>query len=205
MTMEEVLLWQQLRRQARGYRFRRQFPIGPCTLDAAGRRAWTGDARANVLIQNLGGPEDLAFVIREGEEEPIRGWLPDSKRGYHPAPLFAMEGKAGRTLTLSTLLLPFTGNTPPEFGVETLAAPGGRPSGFRLSWADGTETVVVCTPGLHCQIDRCGPLETDACLAVLTLQNGTPVQAFAHEGMLLSWQGQRLIDEPVFGTYRKKL
>lgn len=33
MTLPEVLLWQLLRRQSGGVRFRRQYPIGPYVLD----------------------------------------------------------------------------------------------------------------------------------------------------------------------------
>ena len=176
-----------------------QFPIGPSTLDAANGRAWTRSGEANILVQTLSGPDNLEYRIREGEKDPLRGWLPDAKRAYHPAPLFAVEGKAGRTAILSTLLLPFTGDTPPEFGVAPL--PGN--TGFRFTWPDGSEDVIACTPGLHRQIDQCSPIDSDAALAVVHLKNGAPAQAFIHQGMILSFEGRSLIRKSAFGTYRR--
>jgi very-short-patch-repair endonuclease len=35
MSLPEVLLWQQLRKRPAGLKFRRQFPIGPITVDFA--------------------------------------------------------------------------------------------------------------------------------------------------------------------------
>jgi very-short-patch-repair endonuclease len=39
MTLPEVLLWQQLKQQPGGYRFRKQHPLGPYVLDFACIRA----------------------------------------------------------------------------------------------------------------------------------------------------------------------
>jgi hypothetical protein len=178
-----------------------QFPIGASVLDASQKRAYTQGEETNILVQNLSGPENLKYCIREGEKDPLRGWLPDARRTYHPAPLFAIEGKAGRTVNLSTLLLPFTGQTPPAYTVVPL--PSSHASGFRFNWGNGEETIVACTPGLHRQIDQCGPINSDAALAVISLQKGVPKRAFIHEGMVLSYDGQNLIDEPVFGSYQK--
>lgn len=178
-----------------------QFPVGGHVLDAQNKRAWTQGADSNILVQNLSGPQNLTCCIYEGQKDPLRGWLPDEKRNYHPAPLFAIEGQAGRTVNLCSLLLPFSGDTPPQFEVESLE--GGHAFGFRLMWADGEEDVVACTPGLHRQIDQCGSLNSDAALALIRSKKGVLSQAFVHHGMTLMQDGKVLIEETTFGTYRK--
>ena len=183
-----------------------QFPIGPCTLDGDHGRAWTGGAEDNVLVQSLHSLTPLEFRIREGETDPLRGWLPGAKHDYHPAPLFAMDGETELPATeLVTLLLPFEGSSPPEFGLEEFErGPGGAYS-FRFSWPDGTEDVVASTPGLRRQIDHSGPIETDGTLTVVRLSNGKPTRVFLLDGMFLEWDGERLVDEHIAGTYSRAM
>jgi hypothetical protein len=183
-----------------------QFPIGPHTLDHERGRAWTGGAGDNVLVQRLHSSETLDFVIYEGEKAPLRGWLPAATLSYSPAPLFAMEAKARFAATeLVTLLLPFKGESPPEFGEEAFERKPTAAYGFNLSWPDGTEDIVAATPGLKRQVNRSGPLETDGTLAVVRLKNGAPTRAFVLDGMFLDFEGKRLLEQPVAGTYSRRL
>lgn len=182
-----------------------QFPVGAMHLDAGGGRAWTGGSEANVLVQCLYSRDDLDFVVHEGERDPILGWLPGAKRQARPAPLFAMEGKARGPVTgLATLLLPFVGETPPTVGIERFDGSARGTLGFRFSWPDGTEDIVACTAGLHTQVDRSGPVESDGSMTVVSLANGKPVRAFLCDGMFVEYEGERLIDERVSGTYYSK-
>ena len=67
MTMEEVLLWQQLRRQARGYRFRRQFPIGPYFIDFA-------CLSVKLAIEVDGGQHGGGYDQRRDQFVQSQGW-----------------------------------------------------------------------------------------------------------------------------------
>ncbi|MDA0747182.1 MAG: heparinase II/III family protein [bacterium] len=176
-----------------------QFPSGPCTLDEKRRAAWTGSVDTNLLIQSLHASDDLSFTIHEGEKDPLLGWLPDQKREYHPAPLFAMAGSAQRsTSSLVTLLLPFQGATPPEVNIEPLSP---ERSGFLFTWPDGTQHIVAATPALHTQVGRTGPIDTDGSLAVITLNNGEPTRSFLLDGLFLEYEDHRLIDKSISGVH----
>ena len=67
--------------------------------------------------------------------------------------------------------------------------------------AGGAEDIVACTAGLHTQVDQSGPVESDGSMAVVSLEDGKPVRAFLCDGMFLEYEGERLIDERVSGTY----
>jgi hypothetical protein len=105
------------------------------------------------------------------------------------------------TSELVTLLLPFEGDDPPDLPIETFDRTHGRAYGYRLCWPDGVEHVIAATPAIATQIDRCGPIDSDAALSVVTLEGGTPTRAFILEGSFVAWDERRLIDESVSGTY----
>jgi hypothetical protein len=54
-------------------------------------------------------------------------------------------------------------------------------------------------------VNRSGPLETDGTLAVVRLKNGAPTRAFVLDGMFLDFEGKRLLEQPVAGTYSRRL
>jgi len=179
-----------------------QFPAGPCTLDQQRRRAWTGGAEDNVLVQCLHSLDSVDCVIHEGEKDPLLGWLPDGRGQYQPAPLFAMEARAQRRASeIVTLLLPFKGEELPEFGLECFERSVGGAYGYHFSWPDGTEHIVVSTPALRTQVDQAGPVDSDGTIAVVSLKQGEPESAFMLDGLFLEFDGHRLIDERVPGAH----
>ncbi len=179
-----------------------QLPAGDVRLDEAGRRAQTVGEGHNLLIACLTASDELTLSVREGEEEPIQGWLPDRHRNYHPAPMLEVSSEEHRpTSELVTLLLPFDGTDPPDFRIETFDRSHGEAYGYRLCWLDGVEHVIAASPALMTQIDRCGPFDTDAALAVVAIENGSPARAFILDGSFVDLDGSRMIDEPVSGVF----
>lgn len=181
-----------------------QLPEGDVTLNAEGRRAWTTEESANLLLQCLDANDSAEMVVHEGEKDPLLGWMPRGKApgDYAPAPLVAVEDRAGRFWELATLLMPFRGEAPPEFEIEAYERdPQGGPWGYRFGWPDGDETILACTPRLNTQIDRIGPLTTDGAIAIVTLRDGSVKNSFLLDGMRLERNGQVLIDEDQHGVY----
>ncbi len=182
-----------------------QLPPGRCRLDAQNRQASTDSGHYNVLVRCLHASRDLQVRLREGETDPLLGWMP-GPRGtgdYVPAPILSLEGDAStQALDLVTLLLPFDQDEVPQFDVASYQGRGGAPA-FRLSWSDGTEHIVACSPSMRRQIGKAGPLETDGTAAILSLEAGEPSRVFLAGGMFLSFEGETVLDEPVAGTYER--
>ena len=172
-----------------------QLPPGPCRVDAGARRAWTGGAESNVLVQVLSAPEDARLVVHEGEEDPLLGWLPGVKGlfQYQPAPLLAVEGQTQWWTELVTMLLPFSGEEPPDVQMEAHARATGGAWGCRVAWPDGREDIVALTPSLRTQIDASGPITSDGSLAVVTRDSGRVTRALLVGGLELDYEGRALI------------
>ena len=184
-----------------------QFPAGPATLDRERRQAWTGGSEDNILVRLLAAHDEVGLSLREGQRTPERGWLPHSGPGdYAPAPQLAMEANAGdRCRSLTTLLLPFKGDAPPDVEATPFTCGTGRAQGFEFRWANGDQDIVAATPGLHYQVGEAGRIATDACLAAVSLRNGEPWRAIIVGGMFLEFDGATLIDRPNSGAYREVL
>ena len=179
-----------------------QLPAGEVKLDETGRRAQTIGEGHNLLVACLTASDEIALSLHEGEEDPILGWLPDRRRSYHPAPMLVVSAEEHRpTSELVTLLLPYEGADPPEILTESFDRSHGATFGYRLCWPDGVEQVVAASPALEKQIDRCGPIDSDAALTVVTLEGGAPRSAFILDGSFVAYDDHRLIDEKVSGTY----
>ena len=181
-----------------------QCPPGPLSLDRERLRAWTDSGDSNVMVQCLQNSGEVDISVHEGERDPLLGWLPQGRGGrdYLPAPLVAMEGRASTPGDeLVTLLLPFQGEGRPDVEIEILPRRPGEAWGFRFGWPDRSETLVAVTPALSTQIDRIGPLSTDASAAVLDLVNGDVARCLILDGMRLEYEDTRLIAEDTCGTY----
>jgi hypothetical protein len=145
--------------------------------------------------------------VREGETNPLLGWLPGphGSGDYVPAPVLSVGAKpAGEPLHLVTLLQPFAGQTAPPVETRMQEGKDGVPL-VRLGWEDGREDLVACHVSMDRQVGSAGPLETDAAAVVVTLENESPVRAFLYEGMYVQWKGQTLVDEPRAGIYERDL
>jgi len=185
-----------------------QFPAGEASLEPARARAFTRGEGTNVLVQCLHATDPVEYRLYEGQQAPIRGWLPGHAPAapYRPAPQFAMEGRTvGRRSLLCTLLLPFEGEQPPEFTVEALPVDAKQVLAYRLAWADGREDLVACVPDLDRQVNLAGPLESDGVVAAVALERGAPTRAFVMEGLFVSLNGEPLLEAEAGGTHWKPL
>lgn len=182
-------------------------PAGPVELDEENATLTTRSGRSNLHVRCVPGARPLRMHVREGEQNPLLGWLPGPHGGGAPvpAPVLSVEADpAGEPLRLITLLLPFTGETPPQVETEMEEGEDGTPL-LRLRWEDGREDLVGCCVSMDRQVGSAGPIETDAAALVVTLENESPVRAFLYEGMYLEWKGQTLVDEPRAGIYEREL
>jgi hypothetical protein len=179
-----------------------QLPPGAVQVEPAAGRAWTRGGLGNVLVQRLGGSLETTLRLHEGERDPLLGWVPKADGVYEPAPLLAFEcAKPPEYGTLHALLLPFVGEQPPEVRIEPLTGSAGGAFGYRCVWPDGHEHLVAATPGLREQVGTLGPLETDASLTVVALRRGKVASAFVLDGMMLDYEGRRLIREAAAGAH----
>jgi hypothetical protein len=192
------------------YKAHWQFPVGPYRLDDKNKRAWTASGTDNIMVQCLQSSSDMEYFIHEGEKDPILGWLPfDGISDFRPAPLFAMEGKAkNRREDIVTLLFPFKGDTPTEFSIKNFGC--GIVDNFsqvypvyayHFTWNDQTEDIIACTQGMKLQVGEIGSLDSDGSLVVISLDHGRLKSALLVDGMFVSFNGSKIVDKPVSGTY----
>ena len=202
-----ALVWDVLAFDREGQRYAAhwQLPAGTHRADAAERQAWTTGPDDNVLVQLLSAGDDATLVVYEGQEVPLRGWLP--KGGpweYEPAPQLAFEAIArGRYGNLATLLLPFRGECPPRPSVDAFTDSTGLTQGFHLRWPDGGEDIATVGSGMLRQVGEAGRLTSDGCLAAVSLREGRPARVLLGGGMYVELDGAVLVDRPEAGTYRE--
>ncbi len=140
-------------------------------MDAEAGRVRTCKEDSNVLLLFPLRPAGSILQVHEGEEDPVRGWLPGE--GYYvPAPqvsLLVAPVPAGWT-ELAAVLVPFRGAEPPE----VTAAADSRKGVNRLllRWGDGSSDELLWTGSLARAIDSADGLETDGGLVHLAKAEG---------------------------------
>ena len=169
-----------------------QLTPGPAHLDAANRRLVTDYAEANLLMLFPRLAEGMELELKEGGQNPFRGWVgmgreaadPLRKAGeldkapmkdwadreYTPSPQVCAVAAPmqGFGETLVTVLVPFEGERAPEVTAE----PGGialnehvaseGTGTLTLRWADGTRDELAWTPAMRSPIGAFGDGRTDA-------------------------------------------
>ena len=148
-----------------------QLSEGPVEADPDGAWARTCHDDSNVLLLFPLKPGGAVLSVHEGEEDPLRGWLPGEGE-YVPAPQLCQlldPMPAGRA-ALATVLVPFTGPQAPEVTAE-----GGFRRGaayLALRWGDGTSDELYWTDGLSRALDAQDGFETDGALVHLAKDAG---------------------------------
>lgn len=163
---------------------------GPVTLDAAGGRAMTGHADANLLMLFALKPASATLRVHEGETNPECGWAPGDN-AYAPAPLIRMTTprQDAYDTHFVTLLVPFKGTRPP--GVE-LASPAVAPEvdgcgRVALRWENGETDEFWFTGRQEVALGERGGFETDAGLVHLhKAASGKLTRALVVDGTYLS-------------------
>ena len=109
--------------------------------------------------------------MHEGEEKPVRAWLPGEGR-YVAAPQICVLVKpapAGWT-DLATILIPFAGERAPEVAAGADSRKG--VNRILLRWGDGSSDELLWTGFLARAVDSASGIETDASLVHLTKDGG---------------------------------
>jgi len=115
------------------------------------RRAYTADpGKPNLLLQFLAFPVGAEILRFEGAESPLRGWLP-GPGDIRPAPQISVTLREMGSLTeeFCTLLIPFTGTTPPQLKWEISKTDPTCITSLDLSWEDGTRDEIEWTQRLR--------------------------------------------------------
>jgi len=168
-----------------------QLSEGTVELDPEGAWARTGHDDANVLLLFPQKPAGTTLSVHEGEEDPIRGWLPGDE-GYAPAPQLCQRLDPCPTgcADLATVLIPFRGEAAPEVQAEAESKRGA--SRLALRWGDGSSDEVWWTGCLGTALDARDEFETDGSLVHLArdadgrlarglVVDGTFIRPFAPE------------------------
>lgn len=143
------------------------WPLAPgasVKVDESTHRAaaqWT-DAGLLMLVPIR--PAGSQFEVHEGEEDPVRGWVPGDGQ-HHPAPQVVLNTPVMEQQHeyYVTVLIPYKGDTPPAVKVES-KSPMGQAGFVRLTWADGSEDTVYWSCNFNMMLGQWPDFETDASL-----------------------------------------
>lgn len=158
---------------------------GEVEADPGGAWARTCNDDSNVLLLFPLQPGGARLQVHEGERDPLRGWLP-GRGEYVAAPqvcLLVDPVPAGWT-DLAAVLIPFTGDRPPEVAAEA-PSPGGV-NRLTLRWDDGTADELFWTGCLARAVGVQDDFETDASLVhVATDPHGAIAQGLVVDGTFI--------------------
>ena len=154
-----------------------QFNPGGVEVNESAGRAVTRYEDANLLMLFALRPEAASLRVREGEKDPLRGWVPKAfDRQYIPAPQVSLTavGHDPWHTDLATVLVPFRGATPPQVEVTATVDPGREgdfyhpsPGMIALRWGDGSTDEVWWSRRLSKPLENRGTFSTDASLVHL--------------------------------------
>jgi len=149
-----------------------QLSPGPVEVDERAGRARTGHADANLLMLFALRPEKSALRVREGERDPLRGWVPLTfGERYAPAPQVCLtaEGHDPWHTDLATVLVPYAGAEPPVVEVARTLDPAAaldmydpQPGLVVLRWGDGSTDEIWWMRRLESALDEQEGFVTDA-------------------------------------------
>lgn len=181
-----------------------QLQLGEYEADLKAGKVWSRGDESNVLVQVLGCIDEVKTRVYVGQHRPQRGWLPMNHFGKRePAPQIAHEfAPQHRWGHLETLLLPFTGSTPPDVKSTPFNCDRGRTRGYVIGWGGDEDTVIAAAPNLRYQVGDTPHLSTDASLAVVHRKAGKPTSATLIDGTYLQIESNMLINEPTGGNHR---
>ena len=148
-----------------------QFCEGGVEVDAEAGRVRTCNEDSNVLLLFPLRPAGSILQVHEGEEDPVRGWLP-GEGCYVPAPqvsLLVAPVPAWWT-ELAAVLVPFRGAEPPKVAAAADSRKG--VNRLLLRWGDGSSDELLWTGSLARAIDSADGLETDGGLVHLAKAEG---------------------------------
>jgi len=148
-----------------------QLSEGKVEVEAEAGRARTCYGDSNVLMLFPLRPAGSTLEVHEGEEKPVRAWLPGEGR-YVAAPQICVLVKpapAGWT-DLATILIPFAGERAPEVAAGADSRKG--VNRILLRWGDGSSDELLWTGFLARAVDSASGIETDASLVHLTKDGG---------------------------------
>lgn len=139
-----------------------QLDAGIVRCEADENRAFTADpGKRNLLLQFLDFPEGSEIFCFEGLESPLRGWLP-GPGNIRPAPQISLTQKEMKSLRgeFCTLLIPFTGTTPPQVKWHLSRPDPTYITSLDLKWDDGTRDEIEWTHRLRYPLGHrpCGEL-----------------------------------------------
>jgi len=152
----------------------------PMELDADGMGMTTGHDGGNVRVRVASLCEAVASgTIVRGMRDPYLGWV---KRGDDivPAPLFEVRFSYARTsgpppsTECASVIVPFRGNDPPVFHVETRVHDSIARE-VKVAWADGSVDRIVFAERLAYPVRDCQDVHSDSLLVLVhTPTKGRP-------------------------------
>ncbi len=106
---------------------------------------------------------ELKLSLHEGEEEPLRGWVPATHTEFLPAPQLRVGCDSMRDLhaNLVTVLVPFTGADAPKLQATATAVEGRQPASLVLDWKDGDTDELWWSDRLDTMLGSVGSVQTD--------------------------------------------
>jgi hypothetical protein len=104
--------------------------------------------------------------LHEGEENPLRGWLPSSHTRFVPAPQLSLERDrmTEQGLEIVTVLLPFGAGDPPQVAAEAAGPQGQHPGKLTLQWHDGHSDTLYWTADMRFMLGEVEGIKTDGSL-----------------------------------------
>lgn len=135
---------------------------GKVTIEEGGARAVAQYGDSNLLMLFPLRWPDLQVSLHEGDENPLRGWLPQTMKMV-PAPQIVVgkEVWSERFLELATVLLPYTTAEPPRVECTAHKTDGQKPAYLNLRWPDGSSDEFWWTHRGIIMLERIGEIETD--------------------------------------------
>jgi hypothetical protein len=105
-----------------------QFERGPIEINAERREVLARHESASgepvgLLLRVLSQPSETSLHLREGQNDPLRGWIISENGGIIAAPQVSLRCERLTTgaAQFVTLLVPFVGKTPPAIQAEVVA------------------------------------------------------------------------------------
>lgn len=115
-------------------------------IDEQAKRLTTAYADANVLMLFPLLPEGTEWTVREGQHEPVRGWVngPVFQPGIVPAPQLTqrLPRMHDQWAELTTVIIPYRGAACPRVTAEAKATAPDNVGRLVLRWDDGTTDTV---------------------------------------------------------------